>query len=320
MKRTAVLLCGVLVGCASTRPANIPLTQPAADRVQSVWLHSVVVEDQLTSIATPLDTSVGHASAASSGNLAADIMGHLVAEALIRGTHQSSKQVKDPLLGFTANFDFPGAFRERLEQAAATSSWLRVIGTTMHTTLMSPTERMGVLAASASPSVLFFESGYSFSSDYRQLFVTTAVELWADKKDAEPVYRANYIFRSYPAREEQDSLETVLEHWSGNHGANFRKVLHQGIEENIRLLHLGVFARPFSAAKNEPTTYIVPDDTSALPKVEGHIIGKDKYRMVIKTKDGDYYSIANPDVRKTEFEAHLRETYRAEAIKTKAKQ
>lgn len=316
MKKAAALLCSLLAGCASTKPQNIQLTQPAADRVQSVWLHSVVVEDQLISIATPVDTSAAHASAASTGNLAADIMGHLVAEALIRGTHRSSKQVRDPLLDFTAAFDFPGAFSQRLKQTASTSDWLRVGGITTQATLMSPEDRRGVLAASTTPSVLFSESGYSFSSDYRQLFVTTAVELWADKRDPEPIYRANYIFRSNPVGEEQEGLEAVLKRWSADNGANFRKVLHQGIEENMRLLRLGVFERPPVAAKDELHS-ATPADIS---EFEGHIVDKDRHRMIIKTKEGDYYSLANPDIKKTEIEAHLRKTYRAEAIKTKAKQ
>jgi hypothetical protein len=322
MKKISVVLFLLLTGCAGSGPTNIALTKPNADRVKPVHVHAAVTADLTALEATaPLDTSAAHASAASTGNPAADILGHVIAEALIRGTHTGTRRINDPLLSFTSKFDFAGPFTDRFRQAVKSSDWLKVTGITTYAESLSDENRQGIVSKLGQESALLCDTSYSFSSDYRRLYVRTAVELWTDASNEAPVYRAHYVFASSPVADETESLETALNRWSAHHEVLFRKVLAQGIEEDVALLTRGILKRDVvDATATTPTTIVIDDDPGKPVSVQGTVLSQDRFRLIVRSAEGDYYSLGNPERKRAESEAYVDQAYRAEAIKVKLQQ
>ncbi len=296
----------LVAGCASSGH-SIALNPDFAREPKPVRVQLVLTEQQYTATAMSADSSAAHAAAASSGQVAgigAVVVGHLLAEAIIRGAEQGRvARHPDPLLDFTKASAIDEQYGRQFRASLEGSHWIRLTG--MEVVKDGPNVATSEDLRHKHPdnAVMFVRTQYYFSTTYRQLYVDTKVDLWPAGGD-QPVYRAAYRFCSPPIG--TSDLEETLLLWSGNDAWRFRATLSWGLQENLRMLRTAITETNRGSITQVEVTqrFSYSDRVGNTIELDGQLLEQTPQTRLLRA-DGNYYVLAQSDMPLAELDRHI---------------
>lgn len=301
-----VLVLSLIGGCASPR-GSIALSPEFTREPKPVRVQLVLAEKQYTATALSTDSSSAHAAAAGAGQvggIGAVVVGHLIAEAIIRGAEQGKdSRLPDPLVDFTRNLSIGDQYGRRLRATLEGSRWIRLTGMDIVSDRTDIVMPRSAGRQSADDAVMQIRTQYSFSTTYRQLYVETTVNL-LPAGGGEPVYRATYRFCSPPIG--GSDLEETLLLWAANDAARFGAMLEWGLQENLRMLRAAI-ADTNRDALSEPLEIeriAYTDRAGKTVELDAQLIEKTPRTRMFRV-DGDHYVLARGDIPLAELDRHI---------------
>jgi hypothetical protein len=301
------LVLSLLAGCASPG-TSIALKPEFTREPKPVRVQLALTERQYTATAMSKDTSAAHAAAAGTGQvggIGAVVVGHLLAEAIIRGAEQGNvSRHPDPLLDFTRSTSIGEQYGRQFRASLEGSRWIRLTGMDVVKDGTDVPTPDSLSRRFPDEAVMSVRTQYYFSTTYQQMYVETAVELWPAGGGGEPVYRAAYRFCS-PAIGASDLEETLLL-WSASDAARFRATLAWGLQENLRMLRAAIAeTNRGAAAETGPTErFAYTDRVGNTVEFDAQLLEQTPQARMLRA-DGDYYVLARRDMPLAELDRYI---------------
>ncbi|WP_455206746.1 hypothetical protein [Kaarinaea lacus] len=311
MFRKLTLIFMVLcAGCATQTldyKKGIPVSEEYRSRIIPTDVHLVFEEIQLTEEPQVHDTSGAHTSAASSGNHAADILGHLLAELIIQnGSSSSVRRYEDPLLRFTKKYTIDDSYGKNVKEVLEHWSWFQVMNFELHRNsveALAPNYNSGQ-SVSRSNANLVISTRYYFATDYRMLYVDTQAEWWPVNSKDEPKYRT--LLRFVSPRIGNVDIEETLALWSENDGWRFQKTIALGLEENLRMMANVLKQVQYQPEMQRGRSLISYRGRAGTDVALGGKIQQNRPDMItVLTNTGDSFTIMNSDMTLSTYDEKL---------------
>ncbi len=212
----------------------------------------------------------------------------LIDKAINKARGKAAEERISPLLEAAADVDFRVQYWDELEKALYGSPWLKIKHLDKRSLGYTQEE-----IAEMKPPFLLLNTFYELSPNSQVLLVQTKASLYLNDLN-KPDYFGFYSYYSDKVGKKDEKDEKAIELWAANNASAYRESLTEGIEQNMYMLHLDLLDKP-ADPKNEKgdkiRMRIRSPISGSMQTFQGKVIKRDKYRVVMREKGGNLFSI-----------------------------
>lgn len=288
MSKHATLYSVLLFSLAGCVQLYKPLEPQTQARIKQFKVENIVTQDELIIRAQ----SPGVAAAAGGGLIPA-----LIDSAIASKRQDEIHELSSPFYKGVDTFDVRSYIAnesEKLKELCPDK-----IESSITTPLALNSERRLKMQSRLTPDQAFlaFSTDFTFTPDYKRLFMMVTATLWLKESDSEPAYQNRLIYESNP---QGNGLLDSTSKWGADSAKAYKTAITMGFNDILRLLAIDLKCQSEAnntskkAVQASSSSLLLPYNVAFLNspiKIEGQVISETTDRVLLRSPAGFLYSL-----------------------------
>lgn len=213
----------------------------------------------------------------------------LIDKGINKARARSAEKTIAPLLKATADVDFRTQYWNQLEPLLSGSPWLKISRFDKSSFGYDKGETDKIKAP-----LLILNTVYQLSPNFQTLLVQTKAQLYLldTSKPADYFGFMSYYSEKIGKNNEKD--EKAVELWMADNAAAYRKILSEGIEQNMKMLRMDIIdspPNPLNEHGEEIKLSVNSPISGSDEKLQGKVLDRRGNRVIIREIGGNLFSL-----------------------------